>query len=163
MARLKSEALVSIRGADAVALRFKLIGRRSSNVSPRVWKGIGAYLSREIYQQFVTDGARFGTPWEPLSAKWVKYKRKHGYSTRILRMTGEMRQSLVGRPMDVERYYKTTAVYGTRNKKAVWHQDGTRSPYGLGIHNPPRPIINLTEEVENEIADRLAKYIVGRK
>ena len=52
----------------------------------------GHYMQRETIRQFETEGARGGTPWQPLAKSTIRQRRKR--SNKILQDTGRLRQSM---------------------------------------------------------------------
>lgn len=149
-------ASMTVSGDRAVSKRFKNIAKRASDVSP-AWRGVGGYLSRMVAQQFASEGSRLGTPWRPLKPEYRLWKMQNGYSRKILVQTGRMKQSFTGRPMDIERYGPSDAVFGSNDMKAVWHHFGTHKD-GKQV-NPARPILVVTPEIRREVSQRVIKYI----
>lgn len=72
-----------------------------------------------------------------------------------------MRGTFIGRPMNIEEYMGQRARFGSSNQKAIWHHGGTR--YRGRQVNPPRPIMRATQPMAHDIAEIVAKYIVGRQ
>jgi phage gpG-like protein len=68
-----------------------------------------------------------------------------------------MKETLVGRPMQIEEYGRKSARFGTRDQKAVWQHFGTE--YHGRPHIPARPIIVLTDDDRHEIANIVARYV----
>lgn len=149
---------ITIRGTRPrqIAAHLKQIGDRSKNVS-RVWPSVGAYLSREVRKQFVTEGAHFGRPWRKLRPEYLAWKRQHGFSGKILRQTGGLMKDFTGRPMDIERYSNDDAWFGSNNPKSAWHHYGTRR--GGKRINPPRKILVITKDVREDINDMFKNYV----
>lgn len=91
---------------------------------------------REISADFQRiEQARFdaeGPGWAPLSPSTLR--RKAG--GQIMVETGALRDSLTGGPGYIETITDFTAVFGTGDRKAVFHQSGTR-------FMPARPLINV--------------------
>lgn len=148
------------KSGKGVARRLRLISKRIEDPSP-AWPRVGSYISRQMRTQFATEGAHLGTPWQPLKPKYRLWKLKHGYSRKILVQSGKMRQSFVGRPMDIERYGKKTATFGSNDQKAIWHHNGTRRN-GRRV-NPPRPILNVTPQMAKGVTDIVTAYVIGKR
>jgi phage gpG-like protein len=146
----------TIRGDKAVKKSLTEMGERARSVE-KAWPSVGSYLSNQVNQQFVTEGRRFGTPWRPLKPEYKLWKMRHGFSRKILRQTGKLKESFTGRPMDIEEYRGNSATFGSSLDSAVWHQKGTRRN-GKRV-NPPRPMLVATKEVRLEVKRILLRYI----
>lgn len=117
------------------------------------WPGVGAVIADAMDKQFDTFGAHLnGRPWAPLSPPYLAWKIRNGFDPRTLRKTGDMRASLVSRPMAVERYGDFEATFGTNDEKARFHQNGTR-------FMPQRKIMNATADLADDVNSVLARYI----
>lgn len=149
---------VIITGAKDVKAKIAGIRRRMKNPSP-VWPRIGRIVNKAVSRQFTTRGAYFGTPWKPLTPKYLAWKLSHGGPRQILVMSGKMRGTLISRPMNIEEYMGHRAVFGTNNDKALWHHGGTR--YRGQQINPPRPILKATQPLAHDMAVSVGKYIAG--
>lgn len=137
--------------------RVKRIGERSADPSP-AWPRVGSYLSNTSYRQFVTKGSYYGTPWKPLKPDYAHWKLQHGYGRTMLVLTGKLKASLVSRPMSVEEYRGKSAVFGTDNRLAVFHQYGTHRN-GKPVL-PARPIVVVTSKISKDIQDIFTEYIL---
>lgn len=146
-------------GSKVIAKRLRLLAKKVDNPET-VWPRVGSYLSKEVNQQFVTEGARFGTPWKPLEPKYRLWKIRHGYMRKILTMGGQMKKSFTGRPMDIEEYKGQSARFGSSNKLAIYHHGGTHKD-GKRV-NPPRPILIVTPDMSAHIRDILKDYLLGK-
>lgn len=153
-------ARVTVKGDAQVARRFRTLAKNAEDVSP-AWPRVGAYLSRTINQQFVTEGKRLGTPWRPVKPAYRLWKIRSGFSRKTLRQTGKMMKTFTGRPMDIEHYEGNSATFGSSDIKATWHHHGTRRN-GERV-NPPRPIFKTTPDVKRDVRDILLKQIMKRK
>lgn len=146
-------------GVERNDRRIRGLEERTKHVSPRAWQSVGAYLSDQVRQQFVTEGEHFHTPWKPLKPKYLVWKLAHGGSRKILRYNGDLMRSFTSRPMSIERYEGNRATFGSSDRKAVWHQKGTHR-HGKQV-NPPRPMLVVTREVRAGVKQRLDSYIAG--
>ena len=130
------------------------IAVRSENLSPVFWK-VRPYLESEVAKQFATEGAHFGTPWEPLKPATKREKALAGFGgKKILVRTGALRSSFLN-------IYEVSArrlEFGSDDEKALWHQKGTHRD-GKRV-NPPRPMLKATEAIENHIADEIKDYLM---
>lgn len=154
-------ASMRISGDRKVSRRFKDLSNNAQDVE-KVWPKVGSYMSREVHKQFVSEGRHFGTPWKPLKPATVLEKRRLGYGRKILLRTKELRSSWTGRPMDIEEYRGNTAVFGSSNQKAIWHQYGTRNKNGTRV-NPPRQMLKVTPQMAADIRKMIADHIMGRQ
>lgn len=150
---------IIVRGRrEAKAVIAKM--RHRMNHPDPMWPRVGRIISSNTRRQFSTRGAHFGTPWQPLKPEYLAWKLSRGYPRQILVMTGEMRGTVTGRPLDVEEYLGQKAIFGTSNQLAIWHHGGTRRN-GKRV-NPPRPILKATPGMADEIASVVADYITSR-
>jgi phage virion morphogenesis protein len=148
---------VSVRRAK---WKIKAIASRADNLTP-AWPKVGSYLSQANRKQFTSRGAYYGTPWKPLKPAYAQWKLRNGYGRRVLVLTGAMKISFISRPMSVERYYKQSAVFGSDNRLAPFHQYGTHRNGKPAI--PARPIMKVTPKVAADIKAMLQEYVVNGK
>lgn len=148
---------MTVIGEDRVARHLRGVGNRAQNVLP-VWPKVGNYLSSRVQRQFLSNGAQFNTPWKPLKPEYRLWKMRNGFGNKTLIMSGEMKRSFTGRPMDIELYSPQSATFGSSNQKAVWQHYGTRRNGKRVI--PPRKILVLTREVRADIKDIVGRYIL---
>lgn len=152
-------SIITINDAEITKRRLRAMKERINNPD-RAWPRVGRYLSITTNKQFATKGAYLGTPWAPLQPDYLLWKVANGYPRATLVMRGDLKQSLTGRPMGIERYNGKSAVFGSGDRKFIWHQKGTKRN-GRQV-NPPRPMIVLTPTVRAEITDIMRRYIRGR-
>jgi phage virion morphogenesis protein len=146
--------------------------RRLNNMRP-LYDDIGAYMERDTDQRFQRQQAPDGTPWRDLSPNTWASKRNR----KILNETGQMRDSLAYEATGTE------VIIGFADKKARWHQFGTR-PYTIAPNNarmlafmtaggpafarqvnhpgiPARPMLGISranvEEIGNIVGDHIGK------
>jgi hypothetical protein len=159
MVSIRTRSDITIRGADTVSTKFERMSRRAKYISPEAWEEVGTYLSGIEAEQFATEGARLGTPWQPLAPSTIRDRLKHGFMPGpILIRTGDLAEQFIDRPMALERYYKHSAYFGSKIKKSIWQHKGTF--YKGKRHIPPRPIMVVTEETASHVAHILGEYIV---
>jgi len=142
-----------IEGINQVRLRVKQ-GRKRIETPSGAWVKVGSYLAMVERKQWAMQGGYLGAPWKPLKPDYLQWKIKHGYSKRTLMKTGAMRASFTSRPMQVERYYKRSAVYGSKVPCAKYHQYGAPR-----AHVPRRQIINKNPKIVRSIKYILMDYI----
>lgn len=150
---------IIVKGREKTKAAINAVALRTRRPTP-AWPKVGVVMNKAVAKQFATKGAYFGTPWKPLTPRYLSWKLAHGFPRDILIMTGQMRGTLVSRPMNIEEYMGNRAVFGTSNQKAIWHHHGTR--YRGQQVNPPRPILKATQPLAEDVADVLAEYIMGR-
>lgn len=141
-----------------VTHRIKETSKRAKDISP-IWPKVGSYLSRANAKQFTSKGSYYGTPWKPLNPDYAHWKLRNGYGRRTLVLTGAMKASFTSRPMSIERYYKKSAVFGSNNELAIFHQYGTSGRTSV----PARPIMVMTPKVRKTIRDMTKYYVVNGK
>ena len=147
--RIDAQALKSVKG------KVKMIERRLNNPKP-VFRTIGSYLSLYNRKMFSTNGAYGGKAWKPLKPNYLQWKIKSGYNQGTLVRTGRLKRSYVSRPMDIEKYLKNSARYGTKVKYAQYHHEGTSKM-------PARPVMKVTKKMSRSINKIVADYLVGNK
>lgn len=150
---------VVVIGKDRAIARIRGLRYRTNNPEP-MWPVVGQIISAHEAEQFASHGRHFGTPWRPLRPKYLAWKLANGWPRATLVMSGELRASLIGRPMDVEKYEGMKAIFGTANQLAIWHHYGTR--YRGKQVNPPRPVIKATPIMAREIAKVTLEHVMGR-
>jgi phage gpG-like protein len=147
---------MTIRGDKQVKRRLEELGDRARSVE-KAWPSVGSYLSRQVNQQFVTEGARFGKKWRPLKPEYRLWKMRHGFSRKILVKTGQLRREFTGRPMDIEEYKGNSATFGSSSDVAGWQHRGTFRNGKRVI--PPRPILVVTKDIRVDVKRILLRYI----
>ena len=66
--------------------------------------------------------------WKPLSPNTIAARRKKGKGAKILQDTGHLKSSFVlGKDDNIFTVSGTTVTVGSADKKAHWHQKGTKS------------------------------------
>jgi len=148
-------------GVPQFKRKIKAINSRLENPE-RVWPKVGSYLSHTARRQFSTEGMwLLGKKWTPLKPETRIRKMRKGYSRKILVATGAMKATMTSRPMDIEEYHGSHAVFGSSDPKVEWHSKGTKRN-GKRI-NPPRPILPLTAEVRADLKQIMVQYVTGQK
>ena len=147
-------------GLRSTKMRVKAMSTRAQNLTP-VWPKVGSYLSQSNRKQFTSKGAYYGKSWKPLEPEYALWKLRHGYGRRMLVQSGAMKLSFTSRPMSVERYYRQSAVFGSNNRLAVFHQYGTRRNGKRAI--PARPMMKATRKVKKDIGQMIGEYVTHGK
>lgn len=138
-------------GDQAVVGLLVRTTQNANNASP-AFRRFAQKFRGHLIKQFATEGAHFGTPWQPLSPQYAAWKmRKYG-PKKILQREGELRDSLMRRALSVMTVTDSELVIGTDVPHAVYHQEGR------GV--PKRPIIVASPEVVRDAREILANYIV---
>lgn len=122
--------IVTVKADAAIAF----LGDAARRITPdRFMKNVGQRLLAWTNQNFREEGAE--AKWTPLSPNTLAARRKGRGSggARILRDTGRMAQSFVLRVGHNE------VEVGTADRKAVWHQGGTR-PRTVTAKVPGKPM-----------------------
>ena len=148
------------RSGEDVSLELKSMAKRVKNPA-KAFKQIGSFIAAANRRQFATHGAYLGKPWKPLKPEYLQWKIRSGYSRRTLVMTGGMRASFVSRPMAIEEYYGTSAVYGSDHWLAKFHQYGTFRNGKRAI--PPRPIMKKTPKIVRGVTGIMKAHVLGKK
>lgn len=107
--------------------------------------------------------------WEPLSERWLKYKIKKGWDTRILRATGAYVNSI--QPRKVSKHVYKVAPSNRKTKSgATLHQIGSYLEYGTvnadGSMRMParphwRPVWEEFLREQGEIVAEMKKHFVA--
>lgn len=122
-------------------------------------------IAKEFYQAqssvFGAEGAWHHPRWAPLKPKYLAWKIRHGYSSRILVMTGKMRTSLTtgGAAGSIFRQAAQQMSIGTNIKYAKYHQ---RSPKGRETGQKNREFIYKYPGQEESYAAIIRKSIMER-
>lgn len=146
----------TIRGDRRVAQLLSEMADRTRGVY-FAWPSVGDVIADALDKQFEAEGAHFySRKWAPLKPEYLAWKVKAGLDPRRLHATGAMRASLTSRPMSLEQYFGARAVFGTRDRKAAFHQNGTR-------FMPRRQIIRVTEDLADDVSSALARWIFDNR
>lgn len=141
-------------------LRANLQGmrERARDVRP-AWDAVVEWFADRNASQFEDRGAEYATPWRPLAASTLREKARLGFPLDPLVRTRRLMQSITMRPLDIERLGPREFEAGTADRKAVFHQFGTRN--GL----PARPLFSATRiRASNAVTYAIANWIIdGRR
>lgn len=149
-----SRIQVTVRGDQLDSVQAML--DRLQDLVP-LWRRIGDTIADREARQWGTDGAAEGTPWRPLNPHYVRWKVQHHFDQRILRQRGDLRASVVGRPMAIERYEGNSAVYGTDDDKAAWMKFGTTR--NGQEHVPARPFLVVNDELTSTVTSKTRAFL----
>jgi len=153
-------SIIVVRHGDDVALHLKEVAKRVERPLPAL-KKIGSYIAQANRRQFSSHGTYYGTPWKPLKPDYAQWKLRSGYGRKILVLSGGMKASFTSRPMAIEQYSATGAVFGSDHWLAKFHQYGTHRNGKRVI--PPRPIIGKNKRLTAAVKDIIKKYVTDGK
>jgi len=137
---------VSVVGASAIANALNQLLQQSGNLNPAL-ADIGEYLLDSTQQRFVDQQAPDGTPWDPVSPKTLKKKKR---KDRVLTETGTLADTL---------NYQLGAnqlMLGSNLEYAATHQFGREAD---GI--PARPFLGIAPFEQTEILAILQDHLLS--
>jgi len=137
---------VSVVGASAIANALNQLLQQSGNLNPAL-ADIGEYLLDSTQQRFVDQQAPDGTPWDPVSPKTLKKKKR---KDRVLTETGTLADTL---------NYQLGAnqlMLGSNLEYAATHQFG-READGM----PARPFLGIAPFEQTEILAILQDHLLS--
>ena len=144
---------VTVDGVQQSTRAFQTLNESISDFRP-VWPEIHMYFLRGTIEQFESLGARGGQRWEPLSARYAKWKAQAYPGKPILVRTERLKRSLsVGgsEPDQIKDFQEMSATFGTRVPYARFHQRGTR-------RMPARPVLQPTQRDVDRMVSRLFRF-----
>lgn len=112
-------------------------------------------------QQFESEGGAGGTPWAPLTERYLKRKEAGGYGSRTLIRTDLLRTSLVSRTAQTKiRITKTqvalTSALLARGQYGYYAQHGFKAGRRQVA---PRIVIAVSKEQSDQLARNASRYI----
>lgn len=97
-----------------------------------IFEDIGILHGRWLFEQFLTQGAAGDTPWPDLSEAYEERKlAANPFALNILQLTNKMHLSFIRKGYsgsdgaNVWLVGKKEAAFGSTDRKARWHQEGT--------------------------------------
>lgn len=143
---------LSIDGQAKFDGAFRVLAEGLTDLRP-VWPEIELQFFRAELEQFSSEGARGGARWQPLSARYAKWKAKRYPGKPILQRTGRLLRSLsvVGGPDSVRIVEPMSLTLGTRMPYAGYHQRGAK-------RLPQREPLNLTRDDYGKFVSRIYRY-----
>jgi phage gpG-like protein len=128
---------------DAVE-KLSALRARVTDLRP-AWKSLLLYLRKATERTFATEGGRIGAKWAPLTQPYASRKARAFPGQPILRATDAMFRSLVvGTENSVIESEPQEFIFGTQDRKARFHQDGTP-------RMAQRKILDVTPEDRRQI------------
>lgn len=138
---------------------------RASDLTPVFAAGVDPYLTEEIRQQFATEGAHFGDPWEPLAQSTLERRRRDGHGRGgILRDTDALYNAFVN-PFD-SGAVRVIAPQGYARGVSIpyypYLHDGTQTTASHRGGMPARPVVpySMPPEMRDDLFAILARFIV---
>lgn len=123
---------------------FSELIARGDDLTP-AFDDIGEYLRRSHWERWDDEQAPDGTPWEPLSPRYAKRKKKGQDS--ILLLDSYLRDTLAWSADTDSLEFGTNLIYGAT------HQ------FGDDDRNiPARPFLGLSDDDEEEVLEILRDY-----
>lgn len=139
-----------------VSRRIRMIGVRAENYMP-VGRKVAQVIAKSNRRQFQTRGSYYGTPWRPLAPSTLKDKARHGFTSRPLVRTGDLKRSFTRVPFPIQEITKTSIRVGSDNRVARWQQYGTHLRGRR--HIPPRVMQRIGKEMNEEILRVVNDYV----
>ncbi len=104
---------------------------------------------RRMEKTFTQATSPGGKPWPPHAETTVRLYGPHP----LLILSGAMKAStVVGGPDHIERVEPFTAYTGTKDRKAIFHQQGTK-------RMPQREFHGVDDETADKMAEALADFL----
>lgn len=144
--------VLSFGGEDQIDRTLERFEVRSDDASP-AFHAIAEQFRALNRRQFDSEGvAGGGSPWTPLSPAYAAWKARVHPGKPILELTGDLRRSLTGDPLGVERIGPDYAELGTEIPYGVYHQ--------LGDGVPQRRPVDVPESERRAWVRILQRFIV---
>jgi len=145
------DVAIEVFGAEALSADFRRIEERASNMAA-AFKLVAADFHSEERQRF----AEAGPGWAKLAASTLAAKAAKGQGDAILVATKAMRASLQqsNAKGSITTIGPDQVMMGTRDPKAVWHQEGTD-------RMPARPVVFASSADELRWAVIIGSWLVG--
>lgn len=139
---MKLRISVEIRDEEVIK-KLNDLKKATSDLRP-AFRDTAVYMKTSVLKNFEVEGRP--KKWAPLSPKYATWKRKKGYSTKILERTGRLKQSI-----NVSYTNKEARVY-TGVKYGAYLHKGTRKM-------PARPFMLIQDEDVPKIVDIFDRHI----
>jgi hypothetical protein len=141
-----------IAGDAAYSRAFEAMATEATDLREPLGE-IADHLVKTVGDQFLTEGARTGRRWHPLSPSYQAWKEAHFPGRPILVQTGHMRAAALDRKRAVA-LYPDRMVYEIQDDKAVYHQKGSG-------HLPQRKLVDLGMKDRRAWDRILAEWVNG--
>jgi len=137
---------ISMSGVSEVRRLFNALGDNLTDYDS-IFKRIAKDFKKTMQGTFSNEGNYDGNPrWKALSATTMKIKMKKYPGKLILQATGKMKNDFINNP--IINISGNTLYIGVSDKKAIYHQKGTRKMVA-------RPIVRIKKATK----DRWLKII----
>lgn len=149
---------VSIDGQEVVLRALDRVMRDAEDWR-EAWDECETLFHQIEARQFGSQGGRGGSPWQPLSKAYAKWKTLKFPGKPLLVLTGKLKASLTGRSADsIHDAQKDSLTLGSSLAYGDYHQRGTRKM-------PARPPIVITTSDLGQFARRMTKRMetVGQR
>jgi hypothetical protein len=151
---------VEVLGDRVIERRFMRTAHNAADLSEAFEEILDA-IETWIGRQFDTQGAEFGSRWEPLTDETIAQKAREGAAepAQALIRTGALFMSLQGGPGGIRDVGREDAALGTREDTARYHHGRQRS-----ASNPvPRRAIFEPDEIRRRwMLDVLQRAVFDR-
>lgn len=135
-----------VSGQEPIQRKLATFGARIENMAP-AWEEVGTALMLDFMENFHEEGGVFGrgtwAQWQPLRPSTVADRRRLGYPGEhpILVREGDLLASVTirGAAGNVFEVGANSLVLGTTDRKAKYHQFGTR-------RMPARKIVGISAQ-----------------
>lgn len=150
------EVKILVFNEEFVATRFSRMANATADAAPAL-EEIADYLMQRADAKFSSEGRAGGGSWKKLTPKWLTFKEKHGFSSRILVKKGVLRQAMTKRdaPGQVLEIGPHRLKFGTNIPYAATQQFGRP---GKGI--PARPFLGANNTDKQAIRNIVREYIL---
>jgi hypothetical protein len=141
---------LDIDGDVQYSRAFEVMGREADDLTAPLTES-GEIVRQSVGEQFLTEGAHAGQPWQRLNRDYERWKEEEfGAGLPILVLTGDMRAAALS-PNAVKVTPKRL-LYEIDDDKAIWHQKGRG-------HNPARRMLDLTSGDRRQIDRAFARWL----
>lgn len=147
-----------VKGLAKARRDLQRMRERSQDLRP-AWDVVLTWWAARNATNFRNKGKRWKTPWAALAEATVADRVRAGYPPHdTLIREGRLRDSLIKRPLGIERLRPHELTAGTAVPYAVFHQRGTKKM-------PARPLINARQvSAEGVTSTAVINWIVeGRR
>lgn len=148
------ELTFDVAGDRQLSRSLSRFGDSVKDLSP-AFREIAKNFHEIEKKQFASQGGYGSGGWAPLSPTYAEWKARHYPGAPILRRTGRLLSSLIGKTQDtIEEIGKHDLSLGTSVPYSIFHQKGR------GV--PRRPVIELTEKDKSNWMKIIQKWLVDQ-
>jgi phage virion morphogenesis protein len=138
--------------AQAQAMFGRLIAA-GANLRP-LYSEIGFALEDSSRERFASETAPDGTAWAPISEAWKERKQERGFSAGILKMRGDLLNSIRAEPDG-----SGVEIIAGPTEYAAIHQLGGQAGRNKAVTIPARPFLGVSSEDAAEIVDAAKAFL----